>query len=232
MDDGILYVVSTPIGNLEDITLRAVRILKEVDLIAAEDTRRTRKLLSHFDIHTPITSYHEHNERAKATRIADRIENGQSVALVSDAGTPAVSDPGYHIINESIRRGIAVVPVPGPDAFSAALVGSGLPGNEFVFGGFLPRKQGRLRACLEALGTEKRTTIFYESPHRLLKTLGLLAELYPERRVAIGRELTKRHEEFIRGTAQSVYETVRDTQVRGEFVLVIGGAGKAKPEAT
>jgi 16S rRNA (cytidine1402-2'-O)-methyltransferase len=219
---GTLYIVSTPIGNLEDITFRAVKILSQVDLIAAEDTRKTKILLDHYKISKPMLSYFDFNEKFRASQLIDRLLSGQSVALVSDAGTPGVSDPAYRIVRESIDNGITIVPIPGPSALLAALVVSGLPTNSFVFEGFLPLKKGR-KTKLEALKSEKRTIILYESPHRVQKTLRELLEHFGDREVVIGREISKKFEEFIRGHLSGVLTHVSSSTPRGEFVVLIQG---------
>src|SRR5579864_5966697 len=198
-----LYLVATPIGNLEDITLRALRVLKEVDLIACEDTRQTQKLLNHFAISTRTTSYHEHNEITKAAELIQQMQAGSSIALVSDAGMPGISDPGYRLITQAIEHQIPVVPIPGASAFLSALVASGLPTDSFHFGGFLPAKRGERRSALESLKPSPCTEIFYEAPHRILETLVDIAEVLGESRtVVVSRELTKLHEEFLRGGAE------------------------------
>lgn len=225
---GTLYIVGTPIGNLEDLTLRALRVLKEVAVIGCEDTRQTLKLLNHYGITTPTISYHEHNEPARASELVERLENGASVALVSDAGMPGVSDPGYRVIKLAVDRGIPVVPVPGPAAFLAALAASGLGGDSFEFAGFLPAKAGQRGAALSGLRDSERTHVFYEAPHRLLETLTDIVEILgPERPVVVARELTKIHEEFVRGTADEVLRAFqqRPGGVKGEITLLI-----AKPE--
>lgn len=218
-----LYVVATPLGNLEDITLRALRVLKEVAVIACEDTRQTQKLLNHFDITTPTISYHDHNEITRSAELIKRIEEGQSVAVVSDAGTPGISDPGYRLIALAIRHHIPVVPVPGASAFVAALVASGLPTDAVAFSGFLPAKKGQRRTALEAIKTSQRTHIFYEAPHRVVETLEDVAEvLGADRRVVVAREVTKLHEEFIRGKARDVFDQLRHREtVKGEITLLI-----------
>ena len=224
---GRLYVVATPIGNLEDITLRALRTLKEAELIACEDTRQTQKLLSHYGISTATISYHEHNEAQRAEELVGKLETGSSVALVSDAGMPGISDPGYRVIALAIERGIPVVPIPGPSAFVAALAASGLPTDSFRFGGFLPAKAGQRRQMLEKIANSEETTIFYEAPHRLHDALEDAADvLGPERYIVIARELTKLHEEFIRGPLAKVAEQLKQHEVRGEIVLLFG---KAEP---
>ncbi|MDX1995983.1 MAG: 16S rRNA (cytidine(1402)-2'-O)-methyltransferase [bacterium] len=213
----------TPIGNLEDITLRALRVLREVALIAAEDTRTTRVLLAHYEITTPLTSYHEHNKLTKLDAVMDALATGD-VALVSDAGTPGISDPGYELIREAIGRGIRVEPLPGANAVLPALVGSGLPTDSFLYVGFLPRKAGALRADLEALKDEPRTLIAYESPNRLVETLEAVEAAFgSERQVCVARELSKLYEEFQRGTVRDVLAHFRETPPRGEITLVIGG---------
>ena len=229
---GTLYLVATPIGNLEDITLRAVRILKEVDLVAAEDTRHSRKLLVHYGISTPLTSYFEHNEALKGERLIGDLRSGRSVALISDAGTPAISDPGYLLVRRCREEGIPVTAVPGPCALVAALTASGLPTDRFAFEGFLPAKSAARREALRALHAERRTVLFYEAPHRLLATLkDLVAELGEKREVAVARELTKMHEEFFRGAAAEAAEYFAKERVRGEVVLLVA-PGKEEAKRT
>ncbi|MGE5301546.1 MAG: 16S rRNA (cytidine(1402)-2'-O)-methyltransferase [Acidobacteriota bacterium] len=223
MANGTLYTVSTPIGNLEDITLRALRILKGVDLIAAEDTRHTLKLLSHYGISKPLISYWGEKEKVKAEEVMKRLSAGQSVALVSDAGTPGISDPGSVVIRRALAEGIPVVPVPGPSAFIAALALSGFSTEEFVFSGFLPARSSQRKKVLMELALEKRTIVLYESPHRLLESLADMAEMFGARRAAVVREITKIHEEVIRGTTTELYASLRDTKVMGEYVVVIEG---------
>jgi len=221
---GILYVVPTPIGNLEDMTLRGLRILKEAGLIAAEDTRTSRVLLDHYEITTPMTSYHEHNKLSKLETIFEALARGD-VALISDAGTPGISDPGYELIREAIARGVEVVPLPGANAVITALVGSGLPADSFIYLGFLPKKQNARRDLLHGLRVEKRTLVAYESPHRLVDTLALIMNTLGETRpVCVGRELTKRFEAYVRGTAQEVHRHFSQENPKGEVTLVIGGA--------
>lgn len=220
---GTLYVVATPIGNLEDITLRALRVLREVDLIAAEDTRHTKKLLDRYGIRKPMVSYHEHNERERAEQLIRELKGGKDVALVSDAGTPAVSDPGYVLIRRCIEEGVRVVPVPGPSALIAALCVSGLPVHRFAFEGFLPHKEGKRRKRLEELKDEERTLIFYESPHRLLKTLRDMLDILGDREIAVARELTKVHEEVFRGRINEAIEKFSSSPVKGEITLVVEG---------
>lgn len=220
---GVLYIVATPIGNLEDITYRAVRILKEADLIACEDTRQTRKLLDHYGIEKPLVSYHEHNESRRAEELVSKIEGGTIVAQVSDAGMPAVSDPGYVLVKLALEHGIQVVPIPGPSAVITALAASGLPTDAFEFRGFLPAKSGQRRTVLEKLRPIQHTVIFYEAPHRILETLeDVASSLGPQTTVVLARELTKIHEEFIRGTAQEALETARGRILKGEITLLIG----------
>jgi len=220
---GVLYIVATPIGNLEDITLRALRVLKEVDLIAAEDTRHTRILLSHYDIRTPLTSYHEHNERTKAQPLVERLLGGENIALVSDAGTPAISDPGYRLVVDAIHAGILVIPLPGAAALAAALSASGLPTDRFAFEGFLPAKKQERRARLQELKNDARTLVFYEAPHRLNESLQDMQQIIGERQIAIGRELSKVHEEFLRGTVSEVMARFAEREVKGEITIVVHG---------
>jgi len=226
---GSLYIVPTPIGNLEDITFRAVRVLKEVDLIAAEDTRHTQVLLNHYDIRTAVTSYHEHNERAKARELVEQLRQGRSIALLSDAGTPMISDPGYRLVVEAIRAGVQVIPLPGPSAVTAALSAAGLPTDRFGFEGFLPAKKSERRSALEALKKDTKTLVFYEAPHRLKETLADMAEIFGDREVAIGREISKVHEEFLRGALREILATVEQQTVRGEITLVVQGATSGAP---
>lgn len=230
---GTLYVVSTPIGNLEDVTLRALRILKECDLIAAEDTRVTRKLLSRYDIHTPLTSYHQHSRGEKSEHLAGRLAAGESIALVSDAGTPGVSDPGADLISMAIDRGVSVVPVPGPNAALAALVASGLSASRFAFDGFPPRGRSDRRAFFGALRAETRTVLLYESPGRIAGTIEDLYGVLGDRPVAIGRELTKAFEEIYRGTLSGAITHLALRRPRGEFTVVLGAAAHTPaPEST
>jgi 16S rRNA (cytidine1402-2'-O)-methyltransferase len=221
-----LYLVGTPIGNLEDITLRALRVLNEVDLIACEDTRQTQKLLNHYTIATPTTSYHEHNEMTRSAELVKQMQEGASVALVTDAGMPGISDPGYRLISLAIRHHLPVVPVPGASAFLAALVASGLPTDSFRFSGFLPAKRGERRTVLESIKSSPRTQAFYEAPHRILEALEDIVEvLGPERRVVVAREVTKIHEEFLRGRASEVLAILKQREaVKGEITLLIGKA--------
>ena len=223
---GTLFLVGTPIGNLEDITLRALRTLKEVDLIACEDTRQTQKLLNHYGIEKRTVSYHEHNELERAPELIVHLENGDDVAIVSDAGMPGVSDPGYRLVALAVRHHIRVVPIPGASAFLSALVASGLPTDSFRFGGFLPAKAGARRSLLEASRLSSRTLIFYEAPHRLLETLQDVADILgPERRVVVAREVTKLHEEFLRGQASDVLNQLKKRpDIKGEITLLIAKA--------
>ena len=212
---GVLYIVATPIGNLEDITLRALRVLKEVDLIAAEDTRHTRHLLDHYGIKTALTSYHEHNERAKAQNLVERLLRGDNIALVSDAGTPAISDPGYRLVVAALPAGIQVTPIPGAAALAAVISASGLPSDRFVFEGFLPAKKQEKKKKLQKLQSEVRTLIFYEAPHRLKESLQDLLQVFGDREIVVAREVTKMHEEFLRGTISAVSEQIANREVEG-----------------
>jgi 16S rRNA (cytidine1402-2'-O)-methyltransferase len=221
---GILYIVATPIGNLKDITLRALEILKSVDLIAAEDTRHTKKLLSHYDIHTPLTSYFEHNQLKKTDYIINQLKSSKSVALVSDAGTPGISDPGFVVINRAIKEGIKLEAIPGPSALIAGLVSSGLPTDRFVFEGFLPVKSAARQRRLKELSVEKRTIVLYESPHRVLKTLQDIADIIPEAKLVCARELTKMFEEIKSGSPGEILAYFKKTTPKGEFTLVINSA--------
>ncbi|ERM91795.1 methyltransferase [Caldanaerobacter subterraneus subsp. yonseiensis KB-1] len=220
---GTLYLCPTPIGNLEDITLRVLRVLNEVDLIAAEDTRQTLKLLNHYEIKKSLVSYHEHNKVTMGPKLIEKLKSGKSIALVTDAGTPSISDPGEELVRLCIQEGIKIVPLPGPTAAITALIASGLDASSFVFEGFLPKKSKERREKLERISREERTTILYESPHRLKETLKELKEYIGERKVVVARELTKIHEEFIRGTVEEVLEKLGE-EVKGEIVIVIEGA--------
>jgi 16S rRNA (cytidine1402-2'-O)-methyltransferase len=219
---GCLYLVGTPIGNLEDITLRALRILKEVDLIACEDTRHTQKLLSHYNISKTLVSYHEHNEMTRSPELLIKLEDGATIALVSDAGMPLVSDPGYRLVTLCVRHKIPVVPVPGPSAMLAALAGSGLPSDEFLFVGFLPQRSGERRRMLERLRIEERTIILYEAPHRIAESIADAREILGDRPACIAREVTKLHEEFLRGKLSQLEESLAERPARGEITLVVG----------
>ena len=221
---GTLYIVGTPIGNLEDMTFRAVRILQGVDAIAAEDTRHTGKLLHHFQITTPQVSYHEHNRITRTGELVERLQQGQAIALVSDAGMPGISDPGYELVKACVEAGLTVVPIPGCSAVVAALTASGLPSDRFVFEGFLPAKPKDRRAHLEQLKSESRTLVFYEAPPRLRQTLQDLLMLGGDRAIVLARELTKLHEEFWRGTIAEAVDQYRDREPMGEFTLVLAGA--------
>jgi 16S rRNA (cytidine1402-2'-O)-methyltransferase len=230
---GTLYVVATPIGNLEDITYRAVRILKEADLIACEDTRQTRKLLDHYGIQKPTISYHEHNEAERTEELAARLRDGAAIALVSDAGVPLVSDPGYRLVRAAVEAGIAVVPLPGASAALAALAAAGLPTDAFHFAGFLPPKPGQRAKALEALAEEQATLIFYEAPHRILETLEAIGQVLGPRPVVIARELTKLHEEFLRGTAEELRALLEQREsIKGEITLLVGKAAAPPPDDT
>ncbi len=225
MPAGTLYIVATPIGNLEDITQRALRVLGEVDLVACEDTRRTRVLLNHFGIKTKTISYHEHNERERAAEICQLLASGKNVALVSDAGTPLISDPGFRVANAAIELNLPVVPVPGPTAFVSALIASGLPSDQFFFAGFLSARANARRAKLEELSAIPATMVFYEAPHRIKATLEDALEILGNRRAAVARELTKIHEEIARGTLRELTQRFgEDPPARGEMVLVVTAA--------
>ena len=226
---GILYIVPTPIGNLEDITLRALRVLKEVELIAAEDTRHTQHLLAHFGIRTVLTSYHDHNERGKARTLVQRLKSGASIALVSDAGTPAISDPGYRIVVDAIQAGIQVVPLPGASALTTALSASGLPTDGFLFEGFLPARSQERRTKLQSLRGEVATLVFYEAPHRLLEALAEMLKIFGDREIAVARELTKVHEEFRRGKLSEVVRALADRDIKGEIVIMVHGTSGEAP---
>ena len=231
-EPGVLYVVATPLGNLADITLRALAVLKEVALIAAEDTRHSRKLLAHYGIATPLTSYHDHNEREKAPRLIERLQGGESVALISDAGTPGVADPGYRLVNAAIAAGVRVVPVPGPSAVIAALSASGLPTDRFAFEGFVPERATQRRAFFEALAGERRTIVCFEAARRFDACLADLVDVLGDRRMAVARELTKVFEEIARGIASELRQLFSAADVRGELTLVIEGAAEAQGAAS
>jgi 16S rRNA (cytidine1402-2'-O)-methyltransferase len=223
---GTLYLVPTPVGNLEDITFRALTVLKEADLVLAEDTRTSGILLKHFEIKKPMLSYHKFNEHQTVDRVVERLKGGETVAVVSDAGTPGISDPGFLVAREAIRAGIEVITLPGATAFVPALVSSGLPCDKFCFEGFLPQKKGR-QTRLNALQEETRTIIFYESPHRIVKTLEQFMEVFgAERPVSVCREISKIHEESVRGTVEEVLAHFKANEPRGEFVIILGGASK------
>ncbi len=231
MTPGTLYVVATPIGNLEDLTLRALRTLKEVDLVACEDTRRTRGLLSHFDVHVPVTSYFEHNRLTKGEVVLRALRAGKSVALVTDAGTPGISDPGFLLVKSAREADIPVVPVPGPSALVAALSAAGVPADRFVFDGFLPVKPGRRVHRLEHLRALETTVVCYESPHRILASLEAIGLVFGDREVVVARELTKQFEEIVRGPAASLHERFSAAPVRGEFTVIIPPPRDGSPPA-
>ena len=219
----MLYIVPTPVGNLEDITLRALRVLKEADLILAEDTRTSSVLLKHYDIHRPLQSYHKFNEHKAVDMLVERLKGGETMALVSDAGTPGISDPGFLLARECVRAGVEVQCLPGATAFVPALVASGLPCDRFAFEGFLPQKKGR-QTKLESLKTEERTMIFYESPYRVVKTLQQFAEAYgPDRQVSVCREISKIHEESVRGSLEEVIAHFKEHEPKGEIVIILAG---------
>lgn len=229
---GIIYVVPTPIGNLEDITYRALKVLKTVNIIAAEDTRNTRNLLNHFEIRTALISYHEHNELTRADQLLERVQSGESIAIVSDAGMPAISDPGYELVQAAIARDQAVVVLPGANAALCALVGSGLSAREFYFYGFLPRKKKDKASELTRLKTIQASLLFYESPHRIKDTLKVMREQLGNRQVAIARELTKRFEEYVRGTIDELVTWADENEQRGEFCIILEGSSELEEEAT
>ncbi len=221
---GILYIVPTPVGNMEDITFRAIRILREADLVLAEDTRTSAVLLKHYDIRNHLLSHHKFNEHGTSASVVSRLQSGQTVALISDAGTPGISDPGFYLVREAVRAGVEVQCLPGATAFVPALVSSGLPCDRFCFEGFLPQKKGR-RTRLESLSREQRTMIFYESPYRLVKTLRQLAEVFgDDRQASVCREISKIHEESVRGTLTEVADHFTETEPRGEIVIIVAGA--------
>lgn len=228
---GVLYVVATPLGNLEDITVRAVRVLQEVDLIAAEDTRRTRKLLAHYAVTTRLTSYHDHVEATKTPWLIEALKAGTNLAVVSDAGTPGISDPGYRLVKSAAAAGLRVVPVPGPSTVTALLSVGGLPTDRFVFEGFLPAKKSRRKRLLHDLRREPRTLVLYESPQRLLRSLADLAAELGDRRVVVGRELTKRFEEIVRGRLGHVVAELGNRQIKGEVALLVEGCDAEQEHA-
>lgn len=228
---GTLYIVPTPVGNMEDITQRALRVLSEADLVLAEDTRTSGLLLKHFDIKAPMASYHKYNEHQTVARMVERLRGGERIALVSDAGTPGISDPGFLIAREAVKAGVEVITLPGATACVPALVSSGLPCDRFCFEGFLPQKKGR-QTRLEALREEGRTMVFYESPHRVVKALKEMCEVFgAERQASVSREISKVHEESVRGTLAEVLQHFEETEPRGEFVLVVAGKEKEKEKA-
>lgn len=230
MSTGILYIVATPIGNLEDITFRGVRTLKEVDLIAAEDTRHSRKLLSHFGIATRMTPYHDHNELLKTDYLIEILQSGQNIAIITDAGTPCIADPGYRVVQAAVAAGIRVVPIPGASALATAVSASGLPSDRFVFEGFLPPKQGKRLAKLVELKHEPRMMIFYEAPHRLAATLMDMQTAFGSRQAVVARELTKIHEEFRSGTLEELAGLYSGQQVKGEIVIMVSPPATAAAE--
>lgn len=227
---GILYLVPTPIGNLEDMSYRAVRLLKEADYIAAEDTRNTKKLCNHFEISTPVVSYHEHNKEISGEKLIQKLKEGAKIALVSDAGMPTISDPGYELVVSAIEEKLTVVPLPGANAALTALIASGLSTQPFYFYGFLPRQKKDKKKELDVLSEIMATIILYESPHRLKETLQQIFEVFGDRKISICRELTKRYEEFVRGTVSEVLQWASTDEVRGEFCLIIEGSHERKQE--
>ncbi len=220
---GTLYIVSTPIGNLKDITLRALEVLASADAIACEDTRETHKLLTRHSIRVPMISYHDHSGQGRLLGLVERLKEGETIALVTDNGTPLVSDPGFTLVREALQNGIRVEPVPGPSASLAALVGSGIPCEKFIFEGYLPQKEGGRRKMLEALREEKRTMVFYESPHRIVKTLEAMAEIFGDRPACLAREITKKYEEFLRGNLKYILTETAKRNKLGELVIIVEG---------
>ncbi|MBA7692325.1 Ribosomal RNA small subunit methyltransferase I [subsurface metagenome] len=231
-DGGILYICGTPIGNLEDITLRALKILKEVKFIAAEDTRHTKKLLNHYQINTKVTSYYEYNKFKKATYLVEILKNGQDIALVSDAGMPGISDPGYVLVNLALKNNIKIIPIPGVSALITALVVSGLPTDKFVFEGFLPRKIKERKRYFKSIENEERTIIFYETPHRLKRALKDMLDVLGDRKIVVARELTKKYEEIIRGKLSRVLSEINAKDIKGEITMVVQGGIKKKGNDT
>lgn len=227
--EGILYLIPTPIGNLEDMTFRAIRLMKEADVIAAEDTRNTKKLCHYFEIDTPLVSYHEHNKELSGRQIVDRLMKGEKVALVSDAGTPCISDPGFEMVKAAIEKGISVIPLPGANAAITALIASGLPPQPFYFFGFLPRGK-REEKALERLKFQQGAILIYEAPHRLKETLQHMLDIWGNRKIVLSRELTKKYEEFLRGTIQEALDWTKTEEIRGEFCLVVEGSREEKEE--
>lgn len=228
---GKLLVVGTPIGNLADITLRALETLKSADLIACEDTRRTQKLLNHYKLRTPTISYHEHNEMTRAPELIIKMEEGSAIALVSDAGTPVLSDPGFRLVHLAIRHKIPVIPIPGPSAMVAALTAAGLPMNEFVFAGFLPPKKATRCRALDALSGVKKTLVFYEAPHRVLQALRDMQDILGDRETVIAREVTKIHEEFLRGPLSQVGDRLKQAPPKGELTIILGPGSSPRKQA-
>jgi len=231
-DGGILYICGTPIGNLEDITFRALKILKEVKLIAAEDTRHTKKLLNHYQINTKVTSYYEYNKFKKATNLVEILKNGQDIALVSDAGMPGISDPGYVLVNLALKNNIKIIPIPGVSALITALVVSGLPADKFIFEGFSPRKIKERKRYFKSIENEERTVILYEAPHRLKRALKDMLEIWGDRKIVVARELTKKYEEIIRGKLSRVLSEINAKNIKGEITLVVQGGIKKKGNDT
>jgi len=231
-DGGILYICGTPIGNLEDITLRALKILKEVKLIAAEDSRHTKKLLNHYQINTKVTSYYEYNKFKKSTYLVEILKNGQDIALVSDAGMPGISDPGYVLVNLALKNNIKIIPIPGVSALITALVVSGLPNAKFIFEGFLPRKIKERKRYFKSIENEERTVIFYETPQRLKRALKDMLEIWGDRKIVVARELTKKYEEIIRGKLSRVLSEINAKDIKGEITLVVQGGIKKKGNDT
>lgn len=229
-ENGKLYICGTPIGNLDDITFRAIKVLKNVDLIAAEDTRRTEKLLNHFKIDNRLTSYHEHNEKEKSLQLIKEIKDGYDVALVSDAGMPAISDPGLLLVKRAIEENIEIIPVPGPTALVSALVVSGIKTDKFTFYGFVPRKKNIREEFIEDIKNDEKTSIFYESPYRIKDIYKELAEVIPDRKSALVREITKIHEEKIYGTISKIYEKIKSREIKGEIVGIVEGRSKKEPD--
>lgn len=218
-----MYIVSTPIGNLEDITFRALRVLKEVDFIACEDTRRTGVLLKHYRIKNRLLSYHEYNKLQRTPEILELLRQGKRIALVSDAGTPGISDPGFYLIRAAIEKNFKVIPIPGPSAILAGIVISGLPSDRFAFEGFLPKREGRKRKKIAELKYEPRTMVFYDSPNRVVKTLTTMLEIFQDRRIVLVRELTKKFEEVLRGKISEIIKTLSERKLKGEIVLIVEG---------
>jgi len=225
MSSGKLYIVSTPIGNLGDFTFRAVDVLKEVDLVAAEDTRVSGRLLKHYEISTPMLPYHDHNKEQATPGLLRKLDKGDDIALISDAGTPLISDPGFYLVRAAVKQGVEVVPIPGASAMLAGLVAAGLPSDRFTFEGFLPRKKGR-QTRFKLLAEDPRTIILYESPHRVARTLRDIGDHMGDRQVVIAREITKKFEEFIRGSVSEIREQLDTRSIKGEVVIMIGGKTK------
>ncbi len=227
IEKGALYLVSTPIGNLADITYRAVHVLNNVDLIAAEDTRNSSVLMKNYQIDTPLSSYHSYNLKKETRRLIEKLKHESTIALISDAGTPGISDPGFHLVQEAVKEKIRVIPIPGASAFLAALTASGLPNNRFVYEGFLPLKKGR-KTRLKTLSEEERTIVFYESPHRIHRTVRELLETFGDRPCTMAREITKLYEEFLRGTLSALQKWIEERRVKGEIVLIVQGKAHTK----